>query len=550
MQDKKQGMIDQVLEIINTLNEVAVHLKDCASKRDYVQLETVSLGIKSVVESIIPTLHILKVEIPHISGTISCENLLYSIENILKLARTRSERLIGKIEFELIPILQDFYYDFYYFTSIFGNKEKEILHYKDEFVKLTANHYIDKSLETGVFKYKVSIAVIAYNKLEYTQQCIQSVLKYTPNYIDYELVLINNGSTDGTSEFFESLSPSKIFTLKENSLNIVAGAINRIFEGEYLLVISNDVIVTEGYLDNLISCIQSDPTIAMVVPTTPNVSNFQTIPAQYSTLEEMHLFAKQNNKSDSARWEERTRLVNPLTFYRSDVALSSQGVGGHDKYFVYGEFSDDSLAIRLRHAGYKMILAKDCYCHHFGSVTLKEAQVKDNTLEKSRNLFIERHGIDAWSTGFCYDDTFIQSLNIKLSEHINILGINSGFGSSPLKIKNVYKEAGLKSINLCYWIEDKRYESDLRTFTEQVIVVEKDIIDTTNDIVYDYILLESNIERIMSKPQSLKKIKSMLADDGIFAVCATNDQEVRLLNELDPSNVITGIVGRWYCWSK
>jgi O-antigen biosynthesis protein len=543
---KKEELAIQVLESINTLIEAAQYMYECVSEHKYVQVEATASDMTEMITALHPIALSFKEESPYISAPVTCENLIFSVSNITKLIKARSDRALSKIEFELIPILQEFYYDFYFFAFIYGDKEKEKLHYAQEFVPMGINSYIEESMSTNQYKYDVSIYVLAYNKLEYTKQCVESIIKYTPSHINYELFFINNGSTDLTQEYFDSFQCNKGIQLRKNSFADIRAS-RRICEGRYILSISNDVIVTENYLENLITCIESDPQIAMVVPTTPHVSNLQTIPAQYSTLEEMHAFAKANNVSDPSRWEERTRLCNPLALYRSDVLLSSKGIGSIDRYFVYSEFGDDALALRLRRAGYKMILAKDCYCHHFGSVTLKEAQVKENTLSKSRNLFIERHGIDAWSTGFCYDEAFISALIIKEKGQVNILGINSGFGSNPLKLKTIHKEAGNHDINLCYVTDDERYVPDLKVYGDSVIYAE-DTIDEFKGLLFDFIVLESNVEEILSKPGSLNNIKSKLVSGGILAICATNDEQFKLLGSLEAMKVVSGTIGQWYLW--
>lgn len=545
---KNQSVSTQILDIISTLIEGAEYIYECVEFKRFEQVEVTSADMIHTIEALYPVVSEIKEELPFISSPVSCENLIYSINNILKLLKMRSQRVCSKIEFELIPLLQDFYYDFYFFTCIFGDKEKEKKHYEEEFTSMITNHYIDKSIKSGEYKYDISIAVLAYNKLEYTKQCIESIIKYTPSYINYELILIDNGSIDGTLEYFESLCPTKIFKLKNNSLNIMTGAVSRIYEGRYMLAISNDVIVTTNYLDNLIKCIESDPKIAMVVPTTPNVSNLQTIPAQYSTLEEMHSFAKTNNISDSTQWEERTRLCNPLSFCRSDVLFSSYAVSAVDKYFVYGEFGDDALALRLRRAGYKSILAKDCYCHHFGSVTLGQAQAKENTLEKSRKLFIERYGVDAWSTGYCYDKKLMEELTIKQKGQVNVLGINSGFGSNPLKIKTLHKEAGNQNVGLFFTTNDERYILDLQAYSRNV-KYDEGILDSFNDIIFDYILLEGNVEKIINISNNFDKIRNKLIKGGTLAICATNDRESEILNKLSANKIISGYECSWFLWT-
>ena len=48
----------------------------------------------------------------------------------------------------------------------------------------------------------VSIIVPCFNGLEYTHQLLESIEAYTPQ--EHEIILIDNGSTDGTGEFLES----------------------------------------------------------------------------------------------------------------------------------------------------------------------------------------------------------------------------------------------------------------------------------------------------------------------------------------------------------
>ena len=63
----------------------------------------------------------------------------------------------------------------------------------------------------------VSILIIAYNRIDKTKNCVESVLKYTDD-IDYELVLVDNGSSDGTYDYFKSVQykNKKIIKITKN----------------------------------------------------------------------------------------------------------------------------------------------------------------------------------------------------------------------------------------------------------------------------------------------------------------------------------------------
>ena len=112
-----------------------------------------------------------------------------------------------------------------------------------------------------------------FNALEYTKQCIESVLLQTN--INYELILINNGSADGTKEYFKSLArslkPNKKLqkvTIVQSKQNLgVAKALNLGISksiGRYVCYLNNDVIVTKDWLKKIVKAAKSDKQIGAV----------------------------------------------------------------------------------------------------------------------------------------------------------------------------------------------------------------------------------------------------------------------------------------------
>lgn len=477
------------------------------------------------------------------------ENIIFSLDNIYKLYQIKSHKLLDKIEFEYIPFLREFYFIFYYFSLVLGNKEKEKCFEDNEYDELTVNQYYKNVIDNNKnFKYDVSICVCAFNKLEATKLCIESIIKYTPSEINFEIILINNGSTDGTHEYFESLGVKKYINIKNNTM--ISGACGRIFEGKYTCNISNDVLVTKNYLKNLIKCMESDEKIIMVVPTTPNVSNMQTIHCSYNSMDEMYNFAERNNVSNSRKWEQRVRLCNPLTFMKAELCTKyNKKLMLADKYFVHYEFNDDAVCTRIRRLGLKMILAKDCFCHHFGSLTLGKKQREENTLMKSRKLFFDKFGVDAWSKGFCFDSSLIDSLTFISDKDINILGINSGLGSNPLKIQDCYKQKGLvaKVYNIT---DDKRYELDLKGVSDFVEVTNKvNFHKAFNDIKFNYIIFEDGIDDILI----IEKLKLRLKENGGLYIYILDNSNIRMPKAskiVDAVVMPNGLSGKWYLYNN
>lgn len=546
---KNQEYAKEILYMIKQLIKESEYMYECVVQEKYELIECIGNEFISLGERFYIIFEKLREEVPFALADKRCENFIYSTISIMKLVRIRSDRVKAKVEFELLSILKGLLDDFYFFACVDGDLEKEELYYREEFSKADSSPYVEKSIEKGSYKYDVTIVICAYNKIEYTQHCIESIIKYTPSYLKYELVILNNGSSDETQTYFQSLKCAKEIKFKKNIRS--SKGIHYIFEGEYVLGVSNDVIVTENYLDNLLKCIKSDSKIAMVVPVTSNISNFQSVHAKYTSLEEMHKFSKKYNVSNPMLWEERTRLCNPICLYKSEILLSSKGVGIADKVFVYSEFTDDALSLRLRRAGYKMILAKDCYCHHFGSITLKDAQIKENTLEKSREIFKKRYGVDAWGVGFCYDSKLIELLNIKHNQlEINILGINSGFGSNPLKIKNMHKELYNVNCNLYYATDDVRYIDDLKLYSKEAKFYSENIINAYDEIKnsFDYIIVEDNSSNIIKNEYSIERLKRKLNEQGCIVIWAKDEEESKLFELLKPHKHKKGNIGEWFLW--
>lgn len=541
----------EILQTIDLITETTKCMNKYLLKRNYLKFEKIAYGLIIIVEELNSIIIKIEAEIPFALAGKRCENIIYSLNNIIRLARIRSDRVNDKLEYELLTILRGLKEEFYFFACIFGDSYKEKKYYSEEFALADSSGYINNSINKNEFKYDVTICIVGYNKVEYTKACIESIIKYTPSYINYELIILNNGSSDDTQIYFDSLKCAKEITFLKNIRS--NKGLQYIFEGKYILGVSNDVIVTENYLDNLLKCIESDNKIGMVVPTTANVSNLQSINAEYTNLDEMHDFAKHNNISNPRRWEERIRLCNPICLYRSDLLVSKNGLGIVDKVFIYGEFTDDAMGLRLRRAGYKLILAKDCYCHHFGSLTLRESQIKENTLDKSREIFVKRYGVDAWSTGFCYDPNLIDSLNAnEINSEINILGINSGFGSNPLKIKSIYNELGNTNIKLYYSTDDKKYIEDLKVYSNEVRYCNKNILQLYDDknILFNYILIEDNITNVFNNKNNLKELKNKLTKNGYIMIFIRTDNEKKFFMEWKPNNIIEGNNGNWFIWMR
>lgn len=553
---KNKIITKKILEMLETLIEAGEYIYKLANEELFVEFEEICSSMIEMLNCIYNVILDMKNHDGIIINTdIQCKCAIDSINRINMYSKVRSLKLIQKIEFELIPLLQEIRVQFYFWGYVSGDKEREDYYYKNEMIPMTYNKYIDKAEENKIYKYDLSIIVTGYNKLDYTKLCIESLLNYIPQEIKYELILINHGSTDNTKEYFEHICPTKQIDLLKNGGGI--SLISRIVEGKYSLNISNDVIVTKNAIKNMLACMDSDSKIAFVVPSTPNVSNLQALKSKYKNIKEMHEFAVENNISDSFRWEQRVRLCNPIDLKRNKVYLSSKGIG-YNGYFhtkTKAQFPDDKQSLLLRRHGYKMMLAKDAYCYHFKSITINDetSKYKDNHGNKGitafylegRKEFLKAFGVDPWGIGFCWEPELFKKLPCNEKEAINVLGINCGFGSNPLKVKESIKEnvhnLKVKIYNItdehCY-IQDLKGVSDIAEYVPSI----EDLNSFFSNEKFKYIIIESKFETYENPLKILEKLKNNIVEDGILAI-KIQQKELKDVIKLKFNDVIES--GQW-----
>lgn len=369
---------------------------------------------------------------------------------------------------------------------------------------------------------KVSLIMLAYNKLEYTVLAVNSLYKYTSN-IDFEFITVNNGSSDGTKEYFESLPNEKKLNFEVN----VGGdrAFNEAIkyaEGEYTVFLNNDLIFTESWLENLIKVMESDPKIGVAVPVCNSSSNYQIVQLEYYDTNMLQEVAKKYNKSDSSKWEERLRLMLYAAIFRTKELKE---MGGLDEIYSPGGFDDDDLTCRYRRAGYKLILTKDTYLHHYGSITIGEAYAA--ILGRNREFFKNKFGYDSWEASHV-DFNVIDNIIYNNKSEVKILGIGDTCAATILQIKNRLKELGSKDIELDYFALKDEYITDLKTICTNVNVGNiGEIYEYINDRKYDYIYMDKIIYGIAEVNYNINKISSILDNGGTLIV---NTKSIKTLD--------------------
>ncbi len=150
---------------------------------------------------------------------------------------------------------------------------------------------------------------------------------------------------------------------------------------------------------------ESDDRIGLVGPISNSVSGVQLDKeAAYNTIEAMHQYASEIKKKNSKQTFAFPRVAFLCTLIKKEVI---EKLGGLDERFSPGNFEDDDYCLRAQIAGYKTVVAKDVFIHHFGSKSFTAEGTKKyaERLEINKEIFVEKWGADPeeiWLQGKSY----------------------------------------------------------------------------------------------------------------------------------------------------
>jgi GT2 family glycosyltransferase len=240
---------------------------------------------------------------------------------------------------------------------------------------------------------KVSIIILNWNGKENTINCLEA-LKLT-TYSNYEIILVDNGSIDGSVKYFKDHYPGIKLIENGGNLGFAEGnnvAIREVLQRDeikYISLLNNDTIVKPDWLEKLVNALESDEKIGSCQPKILSLIDPDMIDAVGIYIDMYGgAFQEGHNEKDLGQYDKTTEVFGVCAgavLYRAKM-LNQIGLFDKD-FFAY--YEDVDLSIRARLFGWKSVCVSQAVIYHIHSATLGEdSPFKKYLLERNSYYYV------------------------------------------------------------------------------------------------------------------------------------------------------------------
>jgi GT2 family glycosyltransferase len=236
----------------------------------------------------------------------------------------------------------------------------------------------------------LSIVMLTRNDLEWAPRALHACLENTDPC--YELIVVDNGSTDGTNEYLANSVQG--ITLLANDRNYFVGVSNNLGAsyacGRYLLFLNSDVLVQPGWLSPLLARLDRDETIAAAGPRLLNLDGSLQLAGALLSRAGATVSYGEGDDPDHSEYT-FPRDVD----YCSGACLlvrrsAFNDVGGFDPMFGLIYFEDADLCLSLWQLGCRTVYEPASTVTHVGGRGTSPPPEVLQLAQRNRSLFERR----------------------------------------------------------------------------------------------------------------------------------------------------------------
>lgn len=244
----------------------------------------------------------------------------------------------------------------------------------------------------GIKVKPLSIVIVSYNSKDVMKACIESI-RINNISSSYEIVVVDNASTDGVTEWLESQND---ITLIKNQDNKGFGAacnqgIKASSPDYDIFLLNNDTVVSPNAIFWMRMGLYENDRVG-ATSCMSNNGGFQNITEVFDSVSEYIYYATKNNIPEYYPYENKVWLAGFAVIIKRDVL---DQIGLLDLRYGKGYYEDDDIGIRIQKAGYQCIVCHNSFIFHCGSFSFNNDVEEKNRLSRNnRKVFKEKWGFD------------------------------------------------------------------------------------------------------------------------------------------------------------
>lgn len=334
---------------------------------------------------------------------------------------------------------------------------------------------------------KILIAIVSYNAKRYMQECIYSIRRCLPA-DSYGIFVVDNASNDGIAEW---LSEQPDITLIRNDHNVgfgpgcnqaVKASVGTEFETSDVFLLNNDTVLCSNSLPNMLSAFEKYDKVGAVSAVSNYAGNRQQLELDFPSTEDYIQFGENLSLPENDRYMEKVRLNGFAMVIKRHLW---DEIGGFDEDFAPGYYEDDALSMEILKRGYRLVLARNSYIYHAGSISF--VKTGKNTLSFDHHeLFIKKYGFDILD--YVYPSgSLISQIPFGRDESFTLLQIGSGLGAELKAVRSIFPKATV------YGVETNTALYDISRKTENVFTSVEDAAKKLNPNSLDLIMVSDDL---------------------------------------------------------
>jgi len=292
---------------------------------------------------------------------------------------------------------------------------------------------------------KLSIVILCWNDLKVIRGCLQSIYAGTHS-TDFEVIVSDNGSTDGSIEFIHKEFPQA--QVIENGVNLRFAKGNnvgiRASRGEYVLILNPDTIIHDGTLDKMVEYADKHPEAGAFGCRVLNADgSYQEVQRPLNTLRSewcaalflgpLARLSEWFQPGVYVDWKGETErtvgwLAGCFLMVRGDLL---KRLGGFDEQFFY-YYEDADLCHRIWDSGSSILYTPDFTIIHLGG---------QSTINRFNPLTF---ALDGEITRYLYFYKYFGARGARSCRRATIVGLSArrlGYGVAQLlRPKDAYRK--------------------------------------------------------------------------------------------------------------